>query len=149
VTEHDRATPAGVAGHWDRYWAAVRIAACFEGADGNYEQEIRGHWENFFGGLPAAVRVLDIVTGNGAILMIARRVSEDAGLELALTGIDAARIDTLKHLGEMATAPEGAQFHGAVDAAALPFEDSSSEALCAQYSVEYMSLEPPHRPPTH
>lgn len=132
----------GATAHWDRYWGAARVAACFEGADANYADDIRREWEEFFRSLPAGSRVLDIGTGNGAILLFARQVSDADGLEFKLTGVDSAAIDPARVLPERSQLFDGIAFHGRVDAAAMPFEDAVFDALCSQYSVEYMEREP-------
>lgn len=88
-------------------------------------------WTDFFAALKPAAPVLDICTGNGALIYIAQDVRSD----LALTGIDKAAIDPPAHV--RAADASRAVFRGNVDAGALPFGDGAFGAVVSQYGIEY------------
>jgi ubiquinone/menaquinone biosynthesis C-methylase UbiE len=128
-------------GHWTQYWAADRVAACFEGPQSNYEATIRDQWEAFFRTLPSPCSVLDIGTGNGAVPVIARRIATQEGKDFSITGVDAAAIDPHRFVQHDAAALADITFLGGVSAASLPFEDGRFGAISSQFALEYMDRE--------
>ncbi|GGI91200.1 hypothetical protein GCM10007973_29380 [Polymorphobacter multimanifer] len=111
-------------GAWSLYWAQADGQACLPGMPAVLAGRIEGGWTAFAAGLPAGARVLDIATGNGAVLRVMARVRSD----LDLTGVDSAQVrDT-----------EGAfRVQGGVPAEALPFAQAHFGAVTAQFGLEY------------
>src|SRR4030095_8608677 len=80
-----KARPMDARSAWNRFWNYDRLASFGTGVGaGNYGDEIAAGWREFFLGLPAGARVLDLCTGNGAIAVMAL----EAGDKLQVTGAD-------------------------------------------------------------
>lgn len=128
-------------GSWTRYWSSGRVAACSGGDDGNYFPEIKRLWTGFFNRLTDGAAILDVATGNGAVLALALEYAGRVQTRFDLCGVDRATpSDT--GLGERA-AELGCQFRilGGTPAEQLPFEDASFHAITSQYALEYTDLE--------
>ena len=123
-------------GIWDRYWHYDRIASCFDGAGAtNYDACVAEGWRDFFGGLPAGARILDLCTGNGAAALIAAEVGR-----FEIHAVDQAAIDppafVTRHVREMAAI----RFVPGTNVEALPFPDGRFDAVISQYGIEYSDL---------
>ena len=126
---------------WRHYWREDRLAACVpDNADS--AAAIETHWAEFFSGLPAATRVLDVATGNGVLLVWAARAARSAKRELTLTGIDLADIDPVRYLPEQQADLAGVCFVGGTAAESLPFPKASFDVVVSQYGLEYADLDP-------
>ena len=71
--------PARISDSWDTYWRGSGSADAYS-AGGTSHPVIVSFWEDFFRsprGSDAGARIVDIASGNGAILEIARRVFGD------------------------------------------------------------------------
>ena len=121
---------------WDRYWRFDRIASCFDADGSNYPPEIQWMWEEFFKTLPKGAIVLDLCTGNGAIARFAAKYAKENKKNFRVTGIDKAGIEPKKFVKQDKNT-KGVTFVGGVDAAELPFEDASFDAVISQYGFEY------------
>ena len=123
---------------WKQFWQSGHVASCVPGQKST-EQEIHARWQSFFAGLPEGSRILDIATGNGALLRQAALTEQGSSFEL--TGVDLAAIDPLKDApGELASHP-ALRFIGEIDAASLPFDDASFDVVVSQFGLEYADLD--------
>lgn len=122
---------------WSRYWAKGRIASCAADADGRYFPEIKRRWYRFFTRLPDGARVLDVATGNGAVIDLALDYAERDRCRFELHGVDAATPSPgdLPQRGEKLGCT--VSFHGGTPAEQLPFPDGHFHATCAQFALEY------------
>ena len=125
---------------WRYYWRENRLAACVPD-NPDSAAAIESHWTEFFAGLPAGTRVLDIATGNGVLLVWASRAARSAGRELVLTGIDLADVDPARFLPEHSADLAAANFIGGTAAESLPFDDCSFDVVISQYGLEYADLD--------
>lgn len=125
------------AGHnwaWRDYWQSGREASCLP-EDRTNETEILARWHRFFADCADGSRILDIATGNGIVLRQALAAAAEANRRFELTGIDLARIDPRRHLGDAGL--ESIRFRGGVDAERLPFGDGEFDVVVSQYGLEY------------
>ncbi len=123
---------------WNRFWNYDRLASFGTGVGaGNYGDEIAAGWREFFLGLPAGARVLDLCTGNGAIAVMAL----EAGNKLQVTGADLADVRPAAFVSSSRKQLEQIRFLGATPVEALPIEDASFDAVTSQYGVEYSDME--------
>jgi len=125
---------------WRRYWRENRLAACVS-ENPDSAAAIEKHWVEFFSGLAAGTRVLDIATGNGVLLVWAARAARSVGRDLSLTGIDLADIDPARFLSEHQADLANVRFIGGTAAEALPFDDGSFDLVISQYGLEYAQLD--------
>ncbi len=112
------------AGAWSLYWAQADARGCLPGLAGHGE----GLWTAFAGRLPAGARVLDIATGNGAVLRTIAAHRQD----LELLGVDSAAVGVAEGLFRVL---------GGVPAEALPVPDGSQDAVTSQFGLEYCAAE--------
>jgi len=127
--------------HWSAYYRGGALVSCPTNPEPGYTGRVREAWERFFGDLPPGAGVLDLGTGNGPVLLIAKSTSETKGLELRLTGVDLAGIDPRNDLPEGERLFEGIEFHAGIRTEALPFDDRSFDAISGQFIVEYTDRE--------
>jgi SAM-dependent methyltransferase len=123
--------------HWDRFLQTGAIASCPTSADGTYDLELAEGWRTFFASLPAHSTVLDVGTGNGPILLIAKAESDRAGLSLRLHGSDRAAIDPPRYVPDGAQRYAGIMFHPGASTEALPFDTGLIDAVTGQFALEY------------
>lgn len=122
--EHHRAD------HWTHLWRSGALHSCGHGLQDNYDAEIARFWQQRFSTLPEGARVVDLGTGNGPLLLMARAQRPD----LELHGVDLARIDPAascrQDYGSI-------RFHPGCDMADLPFPAHSVDLFISQYGFEY------------
>ena len=123
--------------HWSAYYRGGALVSCPTNPEPGYTGRVRAAWETFFGGLAANAGVLDLGTGNGPVLLIAKSVAEANGLALRLTGVDLAEIDPPSDVPGGAELFDGIEFHAGVSTEALPFESATFDAVSGQFIVEY------------
>lgn len=124
---------------WSRYWARGAPHSCIGTYGDRYGGTIAAFWKDVFAGLPAAARVLDVATGNGAL----PRLLLDSCSQPGVT-CDAVDIATVQLPWLASAAPaerERVRLQGGVDACALPFADHAFDLAVSQYGLEYTDLE--------
>ena len=126
--------------HWEHYYRQGGLVTCPTGPDRNYTLEARQVWEDLFAELPHGSCIVDIGTGNGAVVLIARETAVAAGKTFEIHGVDLARISPESDVSGGAELFAGIRFHPEVDAARLPFPDSSVDALTGHYALEYTDV---------
>ncbi|MGD8378818.1 MAG: methyltransferase domain-containing protein [Gammaproteobacteria bacterium] len=123
---------------WDAYWREGQFHSLADAYHGNYGGRIRAFWETVFARQPAGAAVVDLGTGNGAIPLIAREVSEAHGLKLEIHGIDRADIDPPAALATNRQVDfSGIRFHPRTPAEATGFPADTVRLVTAQYAFEY------------
>jgi len=125
---------------WSSYWSSNRISACMEAADGNYNHVIRQHWLDYFTALPNHSRVLDLATGNGAVLHFAIDAARTQAKSLQLYGVDLAEIDPWAHLDRDQLKLLAPHFIPQVNIERLPFANNMFDSVVSQYGAEYAEL---------
>lgn len=125
--------------HWENYYSSGQLATCPTGPDGGYDQELRTVWEDFFTPLPQGAKLLDLGTGNGAVIAIAAALGASLGRQWQLHGSDLASIDPLRDVADGAQRFAGVVFHPRVASEHLPF-GCEFDAVCGQYALEYADM---------
>jgi ubiquinone/menaquinone biosynthesis C-methylase UbiE len=125
---------------WQSYWHEDRLAACTPD-DPAAAAVIEAQWCEFFSRLDAGMRVLDVATGNGVLLVWAARAAMEHGRKLDCVGVDLADIDPATFLPRYRDALADTRFIGGTPAEALPFDDASFDVLVSQYGLEYADLD--------
>ncbi|GAB4336993.1 MAG: hypothetical protein Kow0089_07790 [Desulfobulbaceae bacterium] len=115
---------------WTYYWAGQGKGAgsCLPELPEVVRQHLLSLWERFFLQLPPGSRLLDLGTGNGALLALAKACRSD----LHLTGVD--------YAANLPDPGPGITVHPKTRMEALPFEDNSFEAVTGQFAIEYGNL---------
>jgi ubiquinone/menaquinone biosynthesis C-methylase UbiE len=124
---------------WDSYWADSRIQT---GVAENpvAEAVIEAHWREFFAELDGGSRILDLGCGNGAVALIAARVSQEMEKNFQIHGIDAANIDPPKYVAKEAEMLKTIAFKGQTLMEDLPYEAGQFHAVVSQFALEFSDL---------
>jgi ubiquinone/menaquinone biosynthesis C-methylase UbiE len=128
---------------WSDYWRTSQSNDCASDFPKTARQAIAANWRDAFAQLERGDSVLDVATGNGALVAL---LASTAGPELGLSviGVDLAQIDPQANAGLAETEAAGIgelTFRGGIDAADLPFEDQSFTLVVSQFGLEYADFE--------
>jgi SAM-dependent methyltransferase len=119
---------------WDEYWRTGRTSCCCD-HDGSANAEIiRGLWTEFFDSLREGERLIDLCTGNGAVMNMALESARKNGLEITACGVDSASIAPT---GISNQQPRADSYFVRASVTALPFEDCCVDAITSQFGIEY------------
>jgi SAM-dependent methyltransferase len=113
---------------WGDFWAnnaQGRQAACLPNGLREIDAAQRQVWQDFARQLQRGARVLDLATGDGAVLKKMREVRPD----LALTGVDSAPT--------LPPPTQGIELRAGVAMEAVPIKDGAAQALVSQFGYEY------------
>lgn len=105
------------------------------------QAQIATWWRDYFAALPAGSRILDIATGNGAVLVHAAEAEALRAVKFELSGVDLADIDPPRYLSALPRALHDATFLGGVAAEDLPFDAGRFDCVVSQYGLEYANIE--------
>jgi ubiquinone/menaquinone biosynthesis C-methylase UbiE len=125
---------------WRNYWKEDRLNSCVP-ENNKTAREIGEHWIGLFAVSPDSSRILDVATGNGALLAHAAQAAEQTGKSFSMTGIDLADIDPVRYVSDLPGGLRNANFIGGVAAEKLPFPDSAFDIVASQYGLEYAALD--------
>ena len=117
---------------WDTYWEGTGAVGAFS-AGGVAHPDIAAFWNDFFTSVASrneSIQLLDVATGNGAILETALSILDDRLTAITCVDISEAAIQNVKR-----------RFPGVVgviaDALSLPLEDERFNLVTSQFGVEY------------
>lgn len=113
---------------WSEFWAAGGAgpeSGCLPNALKAIDAEQREVWEEVAQALPKGARVLDLATGDGAVLGKMRRRRPD----LKLVGVDSSPT--------LPPSPKGMSLRAGVAMEALPFGEAGFDQVTSQFGYEY------------
>lgn len=113
---------------WADFWgqhAGQTASGCLPQALEQIEAAQRAMWQGFARELKKGARVLDLGTGDGAVLKKMLKVRTD----LVLTGVDSSP--------RLPPHPKGISLRAEIAIESLPFEDASVDAVTSQFGYEY------------
>lgn len=117
---------------WDTYWKGTGDIGAFT-SGGVSHPAIRAFWIEIFNGVKNSHKnpsILDIASGNGAVIECVLEVFKDVPNELTSLDISEASINNIHN--------RFPQVKGIVsDACSIPREDGSFDIITSQYGVEY------------
>lgn len=116
---------------WSSYWASGNLNSCLGSFVDDPEGAIGRFWESCCAGLEAGNRVLDLATGNGALVkLVHERIRSDLR-------IDAVDLATVAPRWLVLADTAGVSFHSGVRMEALPFADAGYDLVVSQFGLEY------------
>lgn len=125
-----------VASSWDAYWHGTGDTGAYS-SGGVTHPAILAFWDEFFNGVKRdypAPRIIDIASGNGAVVERALAVFGDEPLEMSCVDVSEAAIANIR-----------TRFPGVngilADAREIELADGGFEALTSQFGVEYAGVE--------
>lgn len=121
---------------WTKYWQSGPLHACTIGFPEAAKLHIAQQWRELFCSLSSNSHILDIATGNGAVLAYAREASSKER-SFDVIGIDKAKINPEAAVKLTETRWCKLKFRSGVDAAELPFDDKKFDLVCSQFGIEY------------
>ena len=116
-------------GYWDHYWQTGQASCCDDRVSPSAAEAVESVWRRAFGTLTAGARVLDVCTGNGAVLAIGAASAPG----MVGVGVDAASI-------RPELRDDGIEFVRA-EADKLPLADDSFDIVTSQFGIEYTPVE--------
>lgn len=129
--------------HWEAFYRTGALATTPTTQAGGFDKELLEVWVSFFESLPSGSRILDLGTGNGALLLLAAELAERLACQWDLHGVDLAQIDPVRDLPEpMASRLRTCHFYPATAIEKLPFDDRCFDAACGSYALEYADAVP-------
>lgn len=117
---------------WDTYWQGTGDLGAWT-AGGVSHPAIRAYWEDFFSRRreqPGSATLLDLASGNGAVVECALGVFADGAVEITCVDLSEAAI---KNIGQRFPGVRGL----ACDAASIPLESATFDLVTSQFGVEY------------
>jgi len=124
---------------WSRYWATGAQHSCAGSFGQQYEGAIGAWWQQVFEGLGAHERVLDLATGNGAVLQLALKHCRSRTVRL--DGVDAGQVAAAWTSALTADEQDHVRIHGGVSTESLPFGDQAFDLATSQFGIEYTDLD--------
>jgi len=116
--------------HWSEYWEQGYITSFGDAFKMNYQGEIKALWQNFSRTLDKHSKVLDIGTGNGAVIELIQSVSQHE-----CVGIDQATIN------DKVTKLINGSFISNISAEKMPFKDNDFDVVTSQFALEYSDVD--------
>ena len=122
--------------YWSQYWQQGYLTSFGQDIQGNYSGELKACWDSFFTSLTPNSQILDIGTGNGAIIKLGLNAKWQTNF--IFHGVDSAKLAVSKDLLDN----PNVQFYPEVNVESLPFKDNQYQAIVSQFALEYIKLEP-------
>ena len=126
------------ASQWSEYWRKGTITTFHKQFEDNYDGEIREFWFDILAGLKAGTRVVDLATGNGALIQLLLDFSQQEQLPLSIDGVDFADIKPRLKENPLATVC----IHANTEIEKTGLLADSFDLIISQYGLEYADLPP-------
>mgnify|MGYP000117163908 CR=1 FL=1 len=120
---------------WSQYWQQGYLTSFGSSIKTNYQGVIKEYWFRFFDKLTNQDKVLDIGTGNGALIALAQA---HPSLHCDFVGIDYANVNICDN---SLIEQKNIEFISNVQAEELIFGAGEFTAAIAQFSLEYTNIE--------
>ena len=117
--------------YWSDYWAQGYLTSFGQDIKSNYTGKLKSCWLNFSEKLNSNDKVLDIGTGNGALIQL---IQESSSVKFNFVGVDKAVVK------EKVVGIESSIILSNVSAEHLPFETEEFDAIVTQFAIEYSEL---------
>ena len=117
--------------YWSDYWAQGYLTSFGQDIKSNYTGKLKSCWLEFAEKLNCNDKVLDIGTGNGALI---RLIQENSSVQFNVIGVDKAIVN------EKVAGIESLNILSNVSAEVLPFETAEFDAIVTQFAIEYSEL---------
>lgn len=122
---------------WSEYWKHGSLTTFFGGDyQVGYSGDILFFWESVLESMPAATKIVDLATGNGAIPFIAAVISEKHDKRFSIVGIDYADI-RLPSDSAIQDRMKGVDLLGNTPMERTGLDESSVDLITSQYGFEY------------
>jgi ubiquinone/menaquinone biosynthesis C-methylase UbiE len=124
--------------HWSNYWEKGTITTFYKKFSGNYDGEIKAHWDSVFKDINNDSCIVDLCTGNGALLSLLDNYATDNNISFKAYGIDFAKLnpkitDKIKSLNIVLKENTGIENTG--------LKDNSVDLAISQYGIEYANID--------
>jgi len=135
MTDH-KSDPAQTAEVWDNYWHRGPNDAAFDGR-GSRHRIILSFWDDYFRAIKdqyETPRIIDIGSGNGAVVNSAKIAFGEEPLELTCLDVSSSAISLVEQLFP--------GVHGVVaDARSIPLDSGGYDIATSQFGMEYAGLD--------
>ncbi|OUS25695.1 hypothetical protein A9Q98_11995 [Thalassotalea sp. 42_200_T64] len=122
--------------YWSQYWRQGHLTSFGDDIKDNYEGTLKNVWSDVFSVLNKDDKVIDIATGNGALVgLIYDAVRQDN-----LPYIDAIDLAKIQIKDSLQNKSEQTHFIGGINCEQLPFTDDSANLIISQFGIEYSNL---------
>ncbi|MDG2393288.1 MAG: methyltransferase domain-containing protein, partial [Thalassotalea sp.] len=122
--------------YWSQYWRQGHLTSFGEDIADNYEGSLKNVWQGLFTGFNAQDRVLDIGTGNGALVSLIHNELEVANYPY-ISAVDLAEINVNQDVKDKSSKTE---FIDYTNCEQLPFAQQSFSYVISQFGIEYSKL---------
>lgn len=126
--------------HWTNYYRSGALVTGPRGAQAGYDRELAEAWVHMFQVLPQTSTILDIGTGNGAIVAMANAWAQQHSSDWAIHGADLADINPAHDVPNGERLFSGCHFHPKTPAERLPFEPDTFDLVCGHFALEYTEV---------
>lgn len=124
---------------WSFFWQSPIATALPERFPANYDGPMLDFWRAQLDG--RFDHIVDLATGNGALVWIAHDIQSRQDKPARITGVDLAAIDPFTALRKRRDEYPTISFIGNTSIESLPFADRSIDVVISQYGIEYSNLE--------
>lgn len=117
--------------YWSDYWSQGHITSFGQDIKNNYTGKLKQSWSDFAKELSPDSKVLDIGTGNGALIQL---INTSSANQFEFIGVDKASV------AKVAAGVTNSRILSNVSAESLPFSDNEFDAIVTQFAIEYSEL---------